>query len=189
MNLFVTRKTFLNYVQGTNAKILWENYFLKNVSFDPPISGVSDKKNVTWELTAPAVKLRLQGKNNGWNGNFANGDSVLHAQNDTDDPQPIRLRFVGTPVFGVGAQIQPDRSLIDRNELPIIATIRVFLTDGSSKTYEVRGISDNSNDNSAPFAGVISNEKNISEVEFNVRIDEVKAWPTGLAINFVSLKV
>jgi hypothetical protein len=104
---------------------------------------------------------------NDWSGNFANNDLVLWTNGDA---VPTTLAF-GTPVLGVGMQIEPDcfSPGCAAGTGNFTASISAF---DSSHTllgsFTENGVSNDNNDNSAIFIGVLSTASNVASIAINI---------------------
>ncbi len=102
--------------------------------------------------------LEILQQENGWGGNFTQGDYVLWDQ--TSSGSHLNISF-STPVSTAGANIQSDFYG------PFNATISAY--DSSSNllaTYTESGDSNGNNDGSAIFLGVSSPTSNISVIQY-----------------------
>lgn len=106
--------------------------------------------NVVTSTTLPLVRVN-QGTS--WNGNFANGTPLLWNRGTAGD---IIINFT-TAVSAVGAQFQADVFG------PFVA--RVTTSDGSF--FDVSGVSNSGNNNSAVFIGAQSTTSSITSIIFH----------------------
>jgi hypothetical protein len=130
-----------------------------------------------WEVggsKTPVGSFERRDQGEGWNGNFAPGDSLLWTGGTAG---PLSLTFA-TPVSAVGMQIQK----ADQSNPAFTATIEAFSAGNVSLgSFEREGDSSNAGDGSAIFVGVRSAFPNIVRLEVNV------LWGSDFAINQVSL--
>ncbi len=98
-----------------------------------------------------------------WDGNFTPGDVILWTGTSFTGPQSLIVDF-GSPVFGAGAQIQPDLP-----DGPFNAVIKSYDKDGNLlQTDNFSGTASGAGDGSAIFVGVLSDQENISRIVFSV---------------------
>src|SRR5262249_16378721 len=119
--------------------------------------------NVTTQLSAPPY----QG-NGSWNGNFAEGDSVLFTTPGDDKAlNAITLDCGWTPVAAGGAQIQPNS-----RARPFNFTAQVDAFDAAGQrlvSFTEKGSVTDAADNSAIFIGISSTSANISRIALSIK--------------------
>jgi hypothetical protein len=139
-------------------------------------------KGLTYRILNPLLLVRKrQGQMATWVGNFKEDDGVLTTDHDIG---PLIFTF-NKAVRGAGAQIQADGSPRDFK-----GRIQAFDADGKRVAqYDRDGTSNNLNDNSAIFIGVLSDVANIKRIEMStVSIDPSPGKSTDFAINQLDLR-
>lgn len=134
-----------------------------------------------YRILNPLLLVRKrQGQMATWVGNFKQDDGVLTTDHDIG---PLVITF-DTAVKGAGAQIQADGSPRDFK-----GRIQAFDSRGKRVAqYDRDGPSNNLNDNSAIFIGVLSNIANIKRIELStVSINPSPNKSTDFAINQLDL--
>lgn len=120
---------------------------------------------------------------------FANGDFLLFTGGENpafpklENPSPITISFP-EPVYGVGAQLQPDDECA--TTCPFNGILKAFDKRGNLLgILTSAGISSRKLDNSVPFLGVLSGNAEIAKVIFGIDPNVSGAHP--ISINTLSL--
>ena len=145
---------------GANDSVNWSQLGTTRTNLTGPSVWVSNNGNSgSVGLAYAGSPLHILQQGNGWNGNFATGESLVF---NKDDGESIFLH-TSTAMRGVGAQIQADQFG------PFSATITAFNSYGYVLgTFTEDGNSTASGDGSAIFIGLSDSSMDISAVEFSV---------------------
>lgn len=111
----------------------------------------------TLTVSKPTAPFERRDQNNGWCGNFAPGDRAIWTRNV---PGAMTIDF-NSPVMGAGAQIQRDTFG------GFTGTISAFSGPTLLGTFNVAGLSNCLNNNSAIFIGVLSDSFDITRIVYS----------------------
>lgn len=155
--------TFVNSSAGlgANDSVDWATLGPSESTVPNPFSATSTNGiGITGSI--PSGDLERRDQPNSWGGNFFPGDAVLWTNYNSG---PLSLVF-SSPVRGVGAQISSDVYG------SFTGTIEAFnASNVSLGSFSLLGNSAPRNDGSAIFLGLLSNNAEISRVNFNVLIN------------------
>jgi hypothetical protein len=158
---------------GSNGTINW-GQLGPETTVVPSGSGVSSTNGVNATVTDSYQNMQVLQEGSTWFGNFAPGDFLLYS-NIADDPfhdETMTITFA-TAVQAAGAQITSNFYG------PFVA--RILTNDGSF--FDIPGVMDGNEDNSAPFLGAISDSANITGITFSMQVN----GGAGFAINDLRL--
>lgn len=138
---------------GANDSIDWGQIGTINTTFSTPLFATSTG-GINAVVTSAGNQIRLTEQSNGWAGNFTPGEQLLWTNLIGPD---ITITF-GTPVYGVGAQIQAD--------FFGAFTAEVQLSNGD--IFTLPGNSTSNGDGSAIFLGELDGVSDISSIRFDL---------------------
>jgi MYXO-CTERM domain-containing protein len=142
------------------------------------VNGFSATTNggLNLSITGSSYDFIRYDEGSAWTGNFAIGDNLLY----TDwFPTTIDITFA-TAVLGAGAQIQTELYTDFTATLSAYNSLNVLIG-----THNFSGVSDTAGDNSAVFAGILSENADIKRIVFTADDDE---GVLGFAINQLQVK-
>ncbi|MFB2839369.1 hypothetical protein [Floridanema evergladense] len=137
-------------------RVNWENFGKEFDFISSPLVVYSDN-GVKLKVSSPGTFLRLN-EGSEIKGKFPSGDKLLFLEFSDG---AITIDFA-TPIFGVGTQIQ--RAFFGA----FTGVIESFDRSGSLGKFSVPGNTDNSDEELAPFIGVLSKTPNISRITLYV---------------------
>ncbi|HEV2677184.1 MAG TPA: PEP-CTERM sorting domain-containing protein [Aliidongia sp.] len=144
---------------NANNTVAWSAFGADGSTLSTPVFEPVGSESVHVASSSGQLLINQQGTT--WNGNFANGDSVLFQPNDSDS---FIVGF-STPVSAVGTQIESDTFGAFTGYMDFWSTTNVLLGEVS-----VSGNSSSAGDNSAVFIGGQSSAADISYVTFLVNV-------------------
>lgn len=155
---FVTRRTDLKKNDFVDWKLVAADG--ESLGFNNHVFTGTTNKELIYRILNPLLLVRKrQGRTATWVGNFKENDGLLCTDHDIG---PLIITF-DHPVRGAGAQIQADSA-----PRRFKGRLQVFDVNGQRVAqYAREGLSNNENDNSAIFIGVLSDAVDIKRIEFS----------------------
>lgn len=177
---FVTRRADLAKTDSVDWKDVAEDG--EAIGFNNHVFVGTTAKGATYRIINPLLLVRRrQGRMATWVGNFKQDDGVLCTDHDIG---PLIFSF-DQPVRGAGTQIQADGA-----PRRFKGRIQAFDVNGSRiAQYDLEGLSNNANDNSAIFVGVLADSAIVKRIELStVSIEPSPNKSTDFAINRLDLR-
>ncbi len=125
-----------------------------------PFDLLSVGGTTTATVQNPLGNIERRDQGSGWNGNFAPGDELIWTQNSGY----LSIAF-DNPVFGAGAQFQPDFFGTFTAQIDVYDRFGGFITN-----FTLAGDSTANGDNGAIFLGVLDTSASIGRIDYSISL-------------------